>query len=193
MANSIYDILPYEAGVEYDKNRIVMVTKPFDQTGLSVPKSIKYYYALKKSTGSNPESDNQPDYSSSNWGGYKNINGEAVPQFLWTPSYNLSVNHSPRVNSVVFGNGYEQRAPDGIYTGLIKMEMTFEMRSDAEAKAILHFLRARKGASSFIIKNLPEIYGDSGYKKRFTCPSFNSTFAFYNNHTIKASFSETNN
>ena len=44
-----------------------------------------------------------------------------------------------------------------------------------------------------IVKNLPEIYGDSGYKKRFTCPSFNSTFAFYNNHTIKASFSETNN
>ena len=193
MANSIYDILPYSPNEEYDTNRIVMVTQPFSQTGLGLPKSIKYYYALKKSTGSNPETDNLPNYGSSDWGGYKNINDEAVPQFLWTPSYNLSVNHSPRVNSVVFGNGYEQRTPDGIYTGLIKMDVTLDLRNQAESSAILHFLRARKAAESFVIKNLPPIYADGIHKKRFVCPNFNSNFTFHDNYSIKTSFVETNN
>ena len=193
MANSIYDILAYKAGEEYDKNRMVMVTKPFGQIGLGIPKSIKYYYALKKSTGNNPEIDNQPNYGSPYWGGYKNINNEAVPQFLWTPSYNLSVTHSPRVNSVVFGNGYEQRTPDGIYTGLIKMDVTLDLRNQAESAAILHFLRARKAAESFVIKNLPPIYADGGHKKRFVCPNFSSNFTFYDNYSIKTSFVETNN
>jgi len=188
-APSIYDIPLHNSEAGYTKNAVVMTRTDIGSS--LIPKSLRYYYAIKTvpATAS-------PGISIANlayWGGYTIVNNASVPLFLWTPSYNVATTHAPKVNSVTFGNGYEQRIPDGIYTGLIKMEMTFEMRSDAEAKAILHFLRARKGASSFVIKNLPEIYGDSGYKKRFICPSFNSTFAFYNNHSIKASFSETNN
>jgi len=192
MANSIYDVSVHNSNAAYVKNDIVMVRQDFGDS--EIPKSLSYYYAIKTVPATSPA--HSPGISIDNlayWGGYTIVNNASVPLFLWTPSYNVATTHAPKVNSVTFGNGYEQRIPDGLYTGLIKMEMTFEMRSDAEAKAILHFLRVRKGASSFVIKNLPEIYGDSGYKKRFICPSFNSTFAFFNNHSIKASFSETNN
>lgn len=186
MANSIYNIPAHQSTKTYVKNDVVMVRSNIGDS--NIPKTLKYYYALR---------DVITGIAVTNvtyWGGYTTINRQLdVPYFLWTPSYNVATAHSPKVNSVTFGNGYQQRMPDGINTGLIKMEMTFEMRGTSESKAILHFLRARKGVSSFVVKNLPEIYGDSGYNKRFICPSFNSTFVFYNNHNIKASFVETNN
>jgi len=189
MANSIYDIPVHESTDPYSKNAIVMVKSDIGDS--EIAKTLKYYYALKDMDGGSP---GIPITNAAYWGGYTTINKQTeIPYFLWIPSYNVSTNHAPKVNSIVFGNGYQQRSPDGIYTGLIKMEMSFDMRGDAEAKAILHFLRVRKGVSSFVVKNLPEIYGDSGYKKRFICQNFNSNFSFYDNHTVKVSFVETNN
>ena len=188
MANSIYNIPPHNGNAAYSINDIVVVRQDIT---LLVPKSLKYYYALKTvpATGGDGISITSLEYL----GGYTTINKASVPQFLWTPSYNLSVNHSPRVNSVVFGNGYEQRTPDGIYTGLIKMDVTLDLRNQAESSAMLHFLRVRKAAESFTVKNLPPIYADGGYKKRFVCPNFNSNFTFHDNYSIKTSFVETNN
>ena len=185
MANSIYNVQTHDSNKSYTKNNVVMVRQNIGDS--NIPKNLKYYYALKD-VGTGIAITN-----TAYWGGNITVNKNSVPYFLWTPSYNVATAHSPKVNSVSFGDGYQQRSPDGINTGLIKMNMSFEMRGDAEAKAILHFLRARKGVSSFVIKNLPEIYGDSGYKKRFICQNFDSTFVFYNNHSIKASFVETNN
>ena len=190
MANSIYDVPVHNSNAAYVKNDIVMVRQDIGDS--EIPKSLRYYYAIKTvpATGGAGISTANLSY----WGGYI-ITGSyaSVPYFLWTPSYNVSTSHAPKINSVAFGNGYQQRSPDGIYTGLIKMEVTFDMRGASESKAILHFLRVRKGVSSFVVKNLPEIYGDSGYKKRFICQNFNSNFSFYDNHTVKVSFVETNN
>jgi phage-related protein len=185
MANSIYNVPLHREGSAYDKNDIVMVSENIG--GSNIAKKLKYYYALKNMIAGVAITD------TTNWGGYTTINDASVPQFLWTPSYNLSVNHSPRVNSVVFGNGYEQRTPDGIYTGLIKMDVTLDLRNQAESSAMLHFLKVRKAAESFTVKNLPPIYADGTYKKRFVCPNFNSNFTFHDNYSIKTSFIETNN
>lgn len=185
MANSIYRVPIHRTGYSYNKNDIVMVRENIGTS--NIPKKIKYYYALKDMGGGVAITD------TTKWGGYTTINDESVPQFLWTPSYNLSINHSPRVNSVVFGNGYEQRTPDGIYTGLIKMDVTLDLRNQAESSAILHFLKVRKAAESFTVKNLPPIYADGIHKKRFVCPNFNSNFTFHDNYSIKTSFVETNN
>ena len=186
MANSIYNVNTHKTTLSYEKNSIVMVRENIGSTG--VPKKIKYYYALKN-MGTGVAITNT-EY----WGGYTTINKkDDVPFFLWTPSYNLSVNHNPRTNTVVFGNGYEQRKPDGIYTGLIKLDVTFDLRNQAESSAILHFLKSRKGAESFVVKHPPPIYADTyNFKKRFICPNFNSNFAFHNNYTLKTSFVETN-
>ena len=185
MANSINNVPEHKNSLSYDKNDIVMVRENIGAS--NIPKKLKYYYALKSVAAGVAITD------TTNWGGYTTINGESVPQFLWTPSYNLSINHSPRVNSVVFGNGYEQRTPDGIYTGLIKMDVTLDLRNQAESSAILHFLKVRKATESFTVKNLPPIYADEALKKRFVCPIFSSNFAFHDNYSIKTSFIETNN
>jgi|TARA_R110000751_G_scaffold126970_1_gene229001 phage-related protein len=189
MANSIYNVPIHDSNAAYVKNDIVMVRQNIG--GSNIPKSLRYYYAIKTvpATGGSGISPVNLAY----WGGYSIINNASVPQFIWTPSYNLSVNHSPRVNSVVFGNGYEQRTPDGIYTGLIKLDVTLDLRNQAEASAMLHFLKVRKASESFTVKNLSPIYADGTHKKRFICPTFSSNFAFHDNYSIKTSFVETNN
>lgn len=186
MANSIYNIPPHNANAAYSINDIVVVRQDIT---LLVPKILKYYYCVKAISANQNKSYTDIEF----WGGYTVINTQNVPQFIWTPSYNLSISHSPRTNSVVFGNGYEQRTPDGIYTGLIKMDVTLDLRNQAESSAVLHFLKTRKGVESFTVKNLPPIYADGGYKKRFVCPNFNSNFTFHDNYSIKTSFVETNN
>jgi|TARA_R110000824_G_C14779539_1_gene631811 phage-related protein len=184
MANSIYNVPIHDSNAAYVKNDIVMVRQNIG--GSNIPKKLKYYYALKGvPTG-------KAVTNTEFWGGYSIINNASVPQFIWTPSYNLSVNHSPRVNSVVFGNGYEQRTPDGIYTGLIKLDVTLDLRNQAEASAMLHFLKVRKASESFTVKNMPPIYASRTHK-RFICPTFSSNFAFHDNYSIKTSFVETNN
>mgnify|MGYP003673705193 CR=1 FL=1 len=191
MANSIYNIPTHNSSNTYVKNAIVFTSEPLP--GTVTPKNIKYYYALKDIPA------NQQITATEYWGGYTlkstTIDGRVIPQFIWTPSYNLDVSQQPRVNSIVFGNGYEQRIPDGIYNNLIKINLSFDMRTELEARAIIHFLRARKGAESFAVKNLPEMYQDpnSGYTKRFYCSNFSNNFSFHDNYTIKTTFIETNN
>jgi len=187
MANSIYNVPVHNPNAAYSVNDIVMVRQAIG--GSNIPKRLRYYYCIKTVAASSNISHANATY----WGGWTISNYASIPHFIWTPSYNLSVNHNPRTNSVVFGNGYEQRTPDGIYTGLIKMDVTLDLRNQAESSAILHFLKTRKGVESFIIKNLPPIYADGTYKKRFVCPNFNSNFTFHDNYSIKTTFVETNN
>jgi phage-related protein len=190
MADSIYNVPEHNSSNTYAKNAIVFTQDPL-QAGTGVPKNIKYYYARQDVPSSTAIT------SLTYWGGYTTISSRretTLPQFIWTPSYNLSVNQQPKVNSIVLGNGYEQRVPDGIYNNLIRLELSFDMRTELEARAIAHFLRTRKGSQSFAVQHLPEIYQDSAnYVKRFYCPSFNTSFAFHDNYTIKATFVETNN
>jgi phage-related protein len=192
--NSIYNVPPFRASVTHAKNDIVFVAEEFTNSSTDTPKNVKYYYALKDLAANTSVTD------TTSWGGITkrtgnaNIDGsDTMPEFLWVPSYNISVNSSPKSNKIVFGNGYEQRFQDGIYNNLIKLDVSFEMRGDLESRAILHFLKARKGVESFLVKNLPPIYADGNYKKRFYCPSFSSRFTFHGNHSIKATFIETNN
>lgn len=69
--------------------------------------------------------------------------------FTWTPSVSSSVASQPRIRSMRFGDGYEQRAADGINANLARWAVTFENRSDAEAQAIADFLAARGGVEAF--------------------------------------------
>ena len=192
MSDSIYKIDSHDNNAAYSKNAIVYVQDAL-AAGETFPKSIEYYYALKNVPQNGGISITDDAY----WGGYKAVttnSKKTIPEFLWTPSYNVSVNHQPKVNSIVFGNGYEQRIPDGIYSTLISINLSFDMRTESESRAIVHFLKTRKGTESFAVKNLPAIYQDGdAYSKRFICSTFNSNFSFADNYNIKATFNETNN
>ena len=191
--NSIYNVGEWVASQTYAQNDIVSIIENIEGTSSInfVPKNIKYYYNL---TGTNTAIAPQSD--TTNWGGYTTVNNQKIPLFLWKPSYNISAKHNPRVNVVKFGNGYEQRNPDGLFSQLISFDISFEKRTEQESRAILHFLKARKAVESFSIKELPNLYADNtggGWRKRFVCPTFSSNFIFYNNYTVTATFNQENN
>tara|TARA_Y100000401_G_C8293465_1_gene210048 strand:+ start:221 stop:805 length:585 start_codon:yes stop_codon:yes gene_type:complete len=182
--NSIYNITEYNDSVTYAKDDLVAVFERF--TPSNVPKSVSYYYST-----SNNNSGNTPAPDSVHWGGVTKIEGKIKPKFIWKPSYNFSSKSQPRTINITFGNGYEQRFQDGIFNDLITLTLSFEHRDIKEARAIGHFLKARKAIESFTFENLPEPHNDlssGGYKKLFVCKSWDSQFIFYNNYTINAEF-----
>jgi phage-related protein len=191
--NSVYNVEKWISGKSYSKNDIVARIEYVGGTASlnRVPRNIKYYYNL---TGANTST--APENDATNWGGYTSVNNKEIPFFLWKPSYNISTRHNPRVNVVQFGNGYEQRNPNGLFSQLITLDINFEKRTEDEARAIIHFLKARKAVESFAIKELPNLYADNtagGWKKRFVCPTFNSNYIFYNNYSVTATFNQENN
>lgn len=69
--------------------------------------------------------------------------------FTWTPDFGASAEYKPRVRVAKFGDGYEQRVPDGINTGQDDWSLRFSVRSDVETGEILTFLEARAATEAF--------------------------------------------
>ena len=68
--------------------------------------------------------------------------------FTWIPA-KASLQERPRVVSSKFGDGYEQRRPDGINNVPQSWSLFFVCPSVSMTQAILNFLRARKGSELF--------------------------------------------
>lgn len=73
----------------------------------------------------------------------------AADDFTWLPSWQYEEAHQPRVLSAKYGDGYEQRAADGLNTDPMAFNLQFNVRSDAEAAAIINFFKDRGGVSYF--------------------------------------------
>ena len=65
--------------------------------------------------------------------------------FTWNPDYNAGGDFAPRVLSSKFGDGYEQRVPDGINNNPGSWALTFANRTNADGDAIDGFLQAAGG------------------------------------------------
>lgn len=174
---SIYNVSTWSnaGSVTYKKNTVVK-----DSSVLT-----RFWYSLQDNA-----STTTPAPGSEYWNGNINITIDGAttiqPYFFWSPSYNLSVNHEPRIQSIQFGEGYEQRIKDGINNDRLNLSLSFESRTEAEATAILHFLHSREGFGSFYFKT-PAPYS---IIKKFVCKSFSSNFVFADNYTIQCSFME---
>lgn len=120
------------------------------------------------------------------WGGIINYNGVNRPEFIWRPSYNTEVPIKPRVKNIQLGDGYRQISDDGISNILLTLNLTFDLRAESEARAILHFLNNMRGSRSFIF-NPPPPYNQN---KIFICQDFSSSYVFSDNFTIRAVFEE---
>jgi phage-related protein len=179
--SSIYNVSAYNSSVTYALNDICIYNS-------------KYYYSLKWSNTSNPT-------VATAWGGYKSFStpyGAAVsgPEFIWIPNYASDIENKPSVITIKFGDGYEQRIPDGVNNSLIKLNLIFEGRSEREMKAIVHFLNVRKGIEPFFFNySFPYNYDSvsQNYPKRFMVDEFTSRSVFYDNYTVNAKLSETVN
>ena len=170
---SIYNIPDWGNGVTYVKNTIV-----YDDHATGAD----YYYVISESIASSTKPHNDPI----NWGGRTNHNGSNKPHFFWKPSYSANINKRPRVKSIRFGDGYEQRIADGINNNLNVIDITFENRDEREAAAILHFLEERKETESFVFEPAKPYDKASLY----VCRNWDSNFVFYDNYNIKVQFEE---
>lgn len=113
-------------------------------------------------------------------------NGNNRPYFFFVPSYNSNIEVRPAVKKIQFGDGFSQRSMDGVNSILLPFNLVFDKRTDAEARAILHFLEMRKGLSFIFVPPFPW-----NIKKIFVCESFRHSQIFANNHSISAEFIET--
>lgn len=69
--------------------------------------------------------------------------------FIWLPNYNSAMQVVPRVLQAKFGDGYSQRAADGLNTMLRKWNLQFTNRTQADCDAIEAFLVSQGGCLSF--------------------------------------------
>lgn len=72
--------------------------------------------------------------------------------FRWCVAPNISEKAEPRVTTIKFGDGYEQRSPDGINNDLRTYSVTFRLLND-EAKRVDEFLTEHNGYKAFLWKN----------------------------------------
>lgn len=104
--------------------------------------------------------------------------------FTYTPDFGASQTKRPRVNSMRFSDGYEQRATFGINTNPQEWSLTFAMRTDSEASAIDAFLEARKGVESF------DWTPPNSSAGRYICREWTKTLDRNNLNTIQAKFEQ---
>ena len=92
---SIYNVSKWLSSSTYKKNDFV------EDSSISQ----RYWYSSQDDNNSN-----SPAVGSAYWNGNINITIDGAtsvePYFFWDPSYNLTVSHEPKINSIQFGEGY---------------------------------------------------------------------------------------
>ena len=175
MSSKIYDVLEWRVSTVYNLWDIVKRTA-------DTPKPTEVYYYCRI-----PHTSDAVSFDATKWGGRSTWNNAYYkPEFIWMPNYNSSMDFEPKVKSIKMGDGYEQRTPDGINNSLLKFNLNFNGRPLHEATAIIHFLKVRGGAESFVFTP----YAPFGKTKLFKCPNYSVNFEFFNNYAISAVFEE---
>lgn len=111
---------------------------------------------------------------------------EVLPDVGIAPDYGLKQSGSFRVKTVTFGDGYEQRIPDGINTVRRKWSVSWSMLNKAQKDMLEEFLYRMKGAYSFVW-HIP----DSDDAHKVVCKSPPTWVADdYGNYRLSATFDE---
>jgi phage-related protein len=73
-----------------------------------------------------------------------------VETFTWAESPSSSLSEQPRVRRVVFGDGYEERFPDGLNPIAQEWDLSFDGVDRPSGDAIVAFFRAHRSVDAFI-------------------------------------------
>ena len=166
MGLSLYNIPAWTANTNYAINDIVSYNSLF-------------YYCVFQHNSSTA-------FSSDYWDGITLYNGKNTPIFFWVPSYNDEITVRPSVRTIQYSEGYSQRIPSFINNSLIPINLKFELRTESETRAILHFLESRKASESFLFTPRAPY----NIQKLFICQEFMSTMIFVNAYNISCVFTE---
>jgi phage-related protein len=107
--------------------------------------------------------------------------------FYFDVNGGVSVNQAPRFIKQPTQSDYYIRTKDGLNKSLLNMQLTFNSRTDKEAKAMVHFLETHQGKNQFEFKP-PAPYDISG--KVFVCPKWAHQLTYKENNDISVNFIE---
>ena len=165
----------YSAGTSYELNDVAYYTG-----------NHQHYYWHNSSSSSNKA---PAEASYGEWnavsGYYVDINtGHWTRDFFWRPSIGLSVDQSPRLQSLSLGGGYTQVYNDGINESLLNLNLNFNGRDDQECSAILHFLESHQGCVPF--RYCPPAPYDK--VSNYVCEEWSHSYDYKNSHSVSAQF-----
>ena len=101
-----------------------------------------------------------------------------------SPDHGASVKKKPRVASQKFGDGYEQRMPDGINSKVETWTLSFSLRPVTVILNISEFLDGREGVYPFLWET-PE-----GEVKQFVCKEWNPVYNHYWDNSLTCVFEQ---
>lgn len=104
------------------------------------------------------------------------------------PDKGFTKTSKPRVRKMVFGDGYEQRAVDGINNLTETYNLTFSNRTKAETDDIIAFLDSKAGVTLFNF-TVPDT-NSSGSEKtiKVVCDTYSQTYSYDDFYTCTATF-----
>jgi phage-related protein len=104
------------------------------------------------------------------------------------PDRMLKHNHSPRVLTSAFGDGYEQRLADGINSINQTFVLRFNNRTDDNADDIMAFFEDKKGVTAFNY-TYPDTNASGGEKTiKVICQDYALTFVNDDFSMVEATF-----
>ena len=104
---------------------------------------------------------------------------------ITNPVYNTRINARPKVNTLSFGDGFEQRLTEGLNQNPSSVNLTFEL-SQTDADTAITFLNARVDDGASFDYTLPS----ETSSRKFVCTSFPRSIPFLNRVTLSCVFRE---
>ena len=104
---------------------------------------------------------------------------------ITNPVYNTRINARPKVNTLSFGDGFEQRLTEGLNQNPLSVNLTFEL-SQTDADTAITFLNARVEDGASFDYTLPS----ETSSRKFVCTSFPRSIPFLNRVTLSCVFRE---
>ena len=104
--------------------------------------------------------------------------------FTYTASFPATQRSAPRVRTVSFGDGYEQRLAYGENRDAKSWNLVFSNRTDTERNNIIAFLEARGGSESF------DWTDPNGTAGKYKCSDWSVEMPSFNKNTVRATFDQ---
>ena len=104
---------------------------------------------------------------------------------ITNPVYNARINARPKVNTLSFGDGFEQRLTEGLNQNPLSVNLTFEL-SQTDADTAITFLNSRVEDGASFDYTLPS----ESSSRKFVCTSFPRSIPFLNRVTLSCTFRE---
>jgi len=104
---------------------------------------------------------------------------------ITNPVYNTRINARPKVRTLSFGDGFEQRLTEGLNQNPLSVNLTFEL-SQTDADTAITFLNARVEDGASFDYTLPS----ESSSRKFVCTSFPRSIPFLNRVRLSCVFRE---